>query len=102
MKSYARLSELKNDEYLKQAGEFEQIACNVLQKCFDQNHDKINSLLVNKVTVFGNTSALDIAISANAIEFVSHPACQNLFNCIWYGRIEHDTSQLGVFNLIYK
>ena len=68
---------------MKQAEEYERLACNVLQKCFDQDSELVNDLLLNKVDVYGKISTLDIAISANSIEFISQITCQNLLNGQW-------------------
>lgn len=83
LKYYAGKVEVGQENYLKQAEDYEKLACDVLQICYDKDSKLVNNLLVNKVAVFGKISTLDIAVLANSIEFISQTTCQNLLNRQW-------------------
>jgi len=97
LKKYATKSEFENHEYFKKANEYEFLACDLLKICFEKrNGEIINNLLTNKVKVYGEISSLDMAISANAEDFVFNTGCQSLFSSLWYGEIDLDNSNYEV------
>ncbi len=53
-------------------------------------------LLIKRIREYSGITCLQIAVSANCIEFLSHKACQNLLVKIWYNKVLPDTSKLNV------
>lgn len=64
------------------------MAIGVLGECFTADEFKSKTLLVRVLPSYGQTTLLQLAVEANNIEFVSHQACQNLLNNIWWGKMD--------------
>jgi len=97
LKAYAERSVFENHEYYKKANEYEFLACDLLKICFEQQNGQIiNKLLTNKVKVFGEISSLNMALSANAEDFILNAGCQSLFSSLWYAQIDMDNTYYEV------
>ena len=66
---------------------FEELAVNVLEECQEQDEEDAKVLLYKEVFLFDDLTCLDIAISADAKNFISNPLCQALFDNFWMGDI---------------
>lgn len=75
---------------------FENLACEVLQICAETDEEKVSSLLLKQAPEYGNTTSLQIAISANDKNFISHDSCQRLIIKLWLNRIIPETSRIKV------
>jgi transient receptor potential cation channel subfamily M protein 2 len=53
-------------------------------------------LLVRVVPTFGNTTAMQLAVEAKNMEFVAHPASQDVLTKIWMGQLVEDNNPLAV------
>ena len=72
------------------------MACKVLQTCSDLDESKAQDLLLRKVPEYGHKTALEIAVSAKARNFLSKSTCQRKLIKLWFDRISPDTSQIKV------
>ena len=95
-KKYADYFDDKRSLYLKMADDFENLAFGVLDMCTDQDQDKIEKLLIRQVPEFGYRTALQIAIAADALNFISHIWCQRLLTKLWFNRLIIDSPTLEV------
>ena len=75
---------------------FENLACEVLQACSELDEDKAQELLLKKAPEYGYSTALQIAVSANARNFLSHSTCQKKLINLWFNRISPHTPQFRV------
>ncbi|KAK3605984.1 hypothetical protein CHS0354_019664 [Potamilus streckersoni] len=77
--------------------EFMNLAIGVLKECYSTGEKKTQYLLTKKLSEWGNTSCILIAVKANNRQFISQTACQDLFNSIWMGGL---TQENGTFRLL--
>ena len=71
------------NNYAQTALEFETLAVQILDK-ISQNHKGVCSdALVREVRGYSNTTWLELAVAAEAKEFIAHRAVQNALNNIW-------------------
>ena len=77
------------------------MACEVLKTCSEIDESKAQDLLLKKVPNYGDSTALQIAVAANAREYLSDSTCQRKLIKLWYDRISPDTNQLKV-NIFWK
>ena len=82
--------------FQKEAAYFEGIACEFLTACFESCCVRTSFLLLQEVPAFGRTSLLQLALQSNSLEFISHPACQQLLDQVWYQGV---SSQNGFLSL---
>lgn len=75
-------------QYYVYCREFEDIAIGVLGDCFAADEFKSKTLLIRVHQSYGRTTLLQLAVEADNKEFVSHQACQNLLNNIWWGKMD--------------
>ena len=60
------------------------------------DEEKAGLLLVRQLDNFGETTALQLAVTSDNKAFIAHAACQSLLNTIWRGHIAPDISTLKV------
>ncbi|XP_022255565.1 transient receptor potential cation channel trpm-like [Limulus polyphemus] len=80
---------------------FEQIAIQHINQCYSMDRDKAVELIETSSTYWGGMSALDIALSANDLEFISTPCCQQSISQAWSGGLATSSSvkvNLALFN----
>ena len=80
------------------------LAVNVLKSCYEANQDDAQLLLLREIPEYGNSTALQIAASANDTNLVGCACSQSLLAKIWYGQIFADAPNINViffnFNLM--
>ena len=76
---------------------FENLACEALKISYEMNQINTLYLLIKKINEFSGITSLQIAISAECLNFLSQPACQNLLEKIWYNKMLPDTHKLNVY-----
>ena len=76
--------------------EFEKIALDVIQMCYETNQKDAKLLLMREIPQFGNLTCLQIAKIAQDISFMSHPCVQESLSTIWYSKILPDTGYIKV------
>jgi hypothetical protein len=64
-----------------------------LEACSTLDDEKAQSLLLKKVPEFGFSTPLQIAVTANDLDFVSQRCCQHLLIKLWFNRIMPDTNK---------
>jgi len=67
---------------------FEKIALGVLSECYSSDEQKAKMLLIRQLPSYGNATILQLAVEGTNKEFISHQACQQLLNNIWYGKLD--------------
>ena len=72
---------------------FEELAVGILGICNEKNEEKAHLLLIRELSIYGNATALQLAIACDAKKFVAHPCTQNMLTSLWYGKILPDTSK---------
>lgn len=81
-KNYARKK--YDRKYIQWANKFEDLAVQILEKLYEVNSQACLKAIVRQVASYGDTKWLDLAVAANATEFIVYRAVQNLFNDIWF------------------
>ncbi|CAF3978895.1 unnamed protein product [Rotaria magnacalcarata] len=85
-----------DNSYCQKADDFEGLAVEILDR-FHQSHAYIcTKAIIRQIPAYGNVTWLDLAIKADAKQFISHRAVQNVLNNIWYGYIDHGQSRLMI------
>ncbi|KAK7475589.1 hypothetical protein BaRGS_00033178, partial [Batillaria attramentaria] len=75
----------------RNAQEFEDLAVDLLNKCFHVDQQKTQDLLVRKLQQWGNASCVLIALKSSNKRFISQSACQALGRSVWNGKVSPDT-----------
>uniref|UniRef100_A0A8C5G230 Transient receptor potential cation channel subfamily M member 4-like n=1 Tax=Gouania willdenowi TaxID=441366 RepID=A0A8C5G230_GOUWI len=70
---------------------FENLAHDVFAECYQNTEGRSFTLLIKKSPVWGNVTALQMAIAADARLFFSHDGVQALLSQIWWGDMERST-----------
>ncbi|XP_015267020.1 PREDICTED: transient receptor potential cation channel subfamily M member 6 [Gekko japonicus] len=70
------------------AGEFGQLALDVLDNAFKQNEQMAMKLLTYQLKNWSNSTCLKLAVSAGLLPFVSHTCTQMLLTDMWMGRLK--------------
>ena len=72
--------------------DFEELAVGVLNECYQRDKNMAHRLLVRELRLWGNTTLMTIADSAEQMDFMGHTACQTKLNKIWKGKMALYTS----------
>ncbi|XP_028517955.1 transient receptor potential cation channel subfamily M member 2 isoform X2 [Exaiptasia diaphana] len=75
---------------------FEERAIGVLDECFGENETLSQTLLVRELEHFGHLTCLDLAVSGDSQNFISHTACQVLLTRLWMGAMAMNTTSFKV------
>ena len=67
-------------------------AMGILNKCAEVDRQKTHGTIIRKRSEWGNLSLLEIALSAELKQFISHDATQQLLRRIWYDRVAENNS----------
>ena len=81
----------------KEAAFFEAMACDLLTACFESCGVRTLFMLLQEVPAFGRTSLLQLALHSKSLEFMSHPASQQLLDQVWYQGVSPANGLLYVF-----
>jgi hypothetical protein len=100
-KSYADFLEGEENNYKDLSLDFERMAVDILQECYEANQEDAELILLRQIPELGNSTALQIAYIAGDKNFVSSSCYQLLLAKLWYGQIYLDEPALNVriFNL---
>ncbi|XP_070535403.1 transient receptor potential cation channel subfamily M member 2-like isoform X2 [Ptychodera flava] len=82
----------------RNAAEYEQIACDILTQCYNDNENQALLLLIRQLPYWGNSSCSRLAVSAGSKNFIAHTAVQELLSIVWYGKI--DRERTSTFSII--
>ncbi|KAK3607582.1 hypothetical protein CHS0354_034630 [Potamilus streckersoni] len=77
--------------------EFTDLAIGVLKECQKENENNTHLLLIRRVSEWGKTSCILIAVEGKNEDFIDQPECQDLFRSIWNGEM---TQANGILKLI--
>ena len=81
---FKKLADLDNDNsYYQSASEFESLAVTSLHKLHQNNKDICPDAIVREIHAYGDITWLELAVAAEAKEFVAHQAVQEVLNNIW-------------------
>ncbi|CAF4637295.1 unnamed protein product, partial [Rotaria sp. Silwood2] len=94
-KHYAHTKHDKN--YIQSADKFEDLAVQILEKLYEANSQACLKSIIRQIPSYGNATWLELAVEANAKEFIAHRAVQDLFNDIWFGYIKESVSDIKIF-----
>ena len=72
------------------------MAVEVLNKCHEKDEEKAQSILLKKISEFGDLTTLQVAMSAEDQKFISQPCVQTLLTKIWYNKITSVTPKYKV------
>ena len=72
--------------------EFEEYACEVLNKCYLENKSLSHKLVTHRQDMRSKTTLMEMADMANVMEFLSHDCCQTKLQEIWMGKMVRTTS----------
>ena len=81
---YRERADKDNDNsYNRSADEFESLAVQILDKFHQANPQGCNKAIIRQIPAYGNVTWLELAIKAEAKEFIAHRAVQDVLNNIW-------------------
>lgn len=98
IKSYATIFEEQSVDLLQKANYYENLACKALQISQELNPVNTEYLLIKRIKEYSGVTCFQIAMSSYCINFLSHPACQNLLVKIWYQNILPDTPKTRLYS----
>lgn len=81
--------------------DFETLACDILQVCYESDKDKAEITLTRTIPEFGNYTCIQAAILARDLEFISHPCFQSVLTRVWYNKINPDINKVEVNDFFY-
>lgn len=64
---------------------FSSLAVGLLDKCYKENAELTNFLLINELVYWSHWTCLSLAACGNIKEFLSHTSCQFLITDLWTG-----------------
>ena len=81
---FKKLAHAENDNnYIQTALEYENLAVQILEK-FHQTHTTLCSdAIIRRIPDYGDVTWLELAVAAQAKEFIAHRAVQDVLNNIW-------------------
>ena len=90
---YRKRARKDNDySYDRQADEFENLAVQILNKFDEANPNACARAIVRQIPVYGNVTWLELAIAAEAKQFIAQKSIQYVLNNIWFGYIDQRVS----------
>ncbi|CAF5087815.1 unnamed protein product, partial [Rotaria sp. Silwood1] len=85
-----------DNSYKKLAVDFENLAVQILDKFYQVNSQACTKAIIRRIPIWGNATWLDLAVAADAKEFIARRAVQDLLNNIWFGYIDQRTSHMKI------
>ena len=81
---YRKRARKENDvSYEQSANEFESLAVQILDKFYQGNTYACTKALIRQIPAYGNVTWLQIAVAAEAKEFIAQRGVQDVLNNIW-------------------
>jgi hypothetical protein len=99
---YRKRAHKDNDEnYHQWADEFENLAVQILNKFYQTSPHTCAKAIIRQIPAYGNVTWLELAVAAEAKQFIAQKAVQDVLNNIWFGYIRQEvTVQKIVFSTI--
>ncbi|CAM4879980.1 unnamed protein product [Rotaria socialis] len=85
-----------DNRYYEKADEFEGWAVEILDRFHQSDPYICTEAIIRQTPAYGNVTWLDLAIKANAKQFIGHRAVQEVLNNIWFGYIDQEESGLMI------
>ncbi|CAF4102270.1 unnamed protein product, partial [Rotaria magnacalcarata] len=85
-----------DNSYCQKADDFEGLAVEILDRFHQSDAYICTKAIIRQIPAYGNVTWLDLAIKADAKQFIGHRAVQNVLNNMWYGYIDHGQSRLMI------
>ncbi len=86
---YRKRARKDNDNsYYKAADEFEKLAVQILERFHQANARACTKAIIRQIPAYGNVTWLELAVTAEAKEFIAQRVVQDVLNNIWYIKIE--------------
>lgn len=90
---YKKRARKDNDNtYSHSADEFESLAVQILDKFYQANPHTCTKAIIRQIPAYGNVTWLELAVAAEAKQFIAQRAVQDVLNNIWYGYIDQRVS----------
>ena len=94
-KAYSKIFE-ESVYYSDLANNFEDLACDMIDKAYEVDNDKAQLLLMKEVSEFGNTTCLELAKLGDDLKFLGHQCVQELLNKLWFNKLSGENNKLYV------
>ncbi|CAF3873409.1 unnamed protein product, partial [Rotaria magnacalcarata] len=78
----------KYNRYYELTEQYENFASQIIKKAYEENPEISRDAIIQKIPSFGNTTLFEIAIVADARQFIAQQAVQDVIENIWYGKID--------------
>jgi len=86
---YRKRARKDNDNsYNVSADEFENLAVQILDKFYQTSYQACTKALIRQIPAYGNVTWLELAVAAEAKQFIAQRAVQDVLNNVWYIKIE--------------
>ncbi|CAF1319031.1 unnamed protein product [Rotaria sordida] len=90
-----------DSRYHQTADEFENLAVQILDRFYQINSRACIKAVIRQIPSYGNVTWLELAIKAEAKQFIAQRAVQDVLNNIWYGYIDQkETERKIIFSTI--
>ncbi len=84
---YRQRARKDNDNnYNQAADEFENLAVQILNKFYQASARTCTKAIIRQIPAYGNVTWLQLAVAAEAKEFIAQKAVQDVLNDIWFVR----------------
>ncbi|CAM4802278.1 unnamed protein product [Rotaria magnacalcarata] len=94
---YRHLAHKNNDvRYNQSANEFENLAVEILDRFYQINARACTKAIIRQIPAYGNATWLELAIKAEAKQFIAQRAVQDVINNIWFGFIDQRENQMTI------
>ncbi|CAF0789998.1 unnamed protein product [Adineta ricciae] len=94
---YRKRARKTNDSsYSQSADEFENLAVQILDRFYQANTRACTKAIIRQIPAYGNVTWLDLAISAEAKQFIAQRAVQDVLNNIWFGYIDQRETHTAI------
>ncbi|CAF4614262.1 unnamed protein product [Rotaria sp. Silwood1] len=93
-KNHARTE--NDNSYTQWADEFENLAVEILEKFYQASPKACLKAIIRQIPGYGNATWLELAVAADAKDFISQRAVQDLFNDIWFGYVNERTTHVTI------
>lgn len=95
---YRKRARRENDASFNQsADEFENLAVQILDKFYQSSYHACTKAIIRKIPAYGNVTWLEVAVAAEAKQFIAQRAVQDVLNNIWLGENDHGDFAAGAF-----
>lgn len=85
---YRKFARKTNDSGdFQRADDFENLAVQILDRFYDINPRICTKAIIRQIPAYGNATWLELAVQAEAKQFIAQRAVQDVLNNIWYMKI---------------